>query len=74
MDRKETVVVDNHEPRSTGVGAGVGIAIAVLAIIILFFVFGGFNLFSGRSQNSTNTYSPTTNVQTPAPSSTTTPR
>jgi hypothetical protein len=63
MDKNETVVVDNREPRSSNVG--VGIAIAVLVLVVLFFLFGGFNLFTGGGQGTTETQAPTTNIETP---------
>lgn len=54
---KETVVIeDNREPRqSYGWVAGL---VIILAIIIVFFLFGGFNLFSGggaQTQTETTT-------------------
>jgi hypothetical protein len=32
---------------------------------VLFFLFGGFNLFTGGGQGTTETQAPTTNVETP---------
>lgn len=63
MTQKETVVVDTGERRSNN--TGVGVAIAVLVLVILFFLFGGFNLFTGTGGQTTTNEAPTTNVETP---------
>jgi hypothetical protein len=48
---KETVVVDNGERRSH---SGLITLVVILGLILLFFLFGGFNLFSGGGGSTTN--------------------
>lgn len=61
MAERETVIVENNEaPRERRSSNGwVGVVIALL-LIALFFMFGGFNMFSGAGAgNSTTTPVPT---------------
>lgn len=68
MAEKETVIVENNDaPRERRSSSGwVGVVIALL-LIALFFMFGGFNMFSGAG---TGTSTPTTPVTNPTGTST----
>lgn len=56
MVEKETVVVDNSERRSH---SGWIIALIVLALIVLFYIFGGFSMFSGQAGTGADVTVPT---------------
>jgi hypothetical protein len=60
MTDKETVVVEKGERRSNNGWVGVLIA---LILIVLFFMFGGFSMFSGQASPSTS--APKTTTPTP---------
>lgn len=62
MTDRETVVVEKGERRSNN--GWIGILIALI-LIVLFFMFGGFSMFSGQASPSTatpTTTTPTTNA------------
>jgi hypothetical protein len=66
MAEKETVIVENNEaPRERSSSNGwVGLVIALL-LVVIFFMFGGFNMFSGAGMDSSTTAPVTTPTATP---------